>query len=316
MKLAPVLAQYLYSKKRLSLPGIGVLQLDPTAYIEQDNSKGNKTIPIGNISFQCDTTTKSDEELIQFISAETGKMKPLATSDFASYLELMQQFLNIGKPFVMDGIGTLVKNTNGIYDFTPGLPLNEKITETIIKDNTANTAEDIAIDFKGMYKKHDRAGFTMTKAFIALLLFGGIAVAIWGGYALYNKNKDTVATTVNEPVPQSIVPVLSEDSILLAQKAKTDDSLKQAALAKTPGYKFIFETTPNKKRAINRYNFIKKINSDIHLETTDSTIFNITVNMDIPASDTLRVKGSLNSWYWGGKDLLVRIASTTSLNVP
>lgn len=315
MKLAPVLAQYLYTKKRLSLPGIGILHLDPTAYIEQDNSKGNKTIPTGSISFQRDGSTKTDDELIQYISAETGKMRPLATSDFASYLELMQQFLNIGKPFVMDGIGTLVKNPNGIYDFTPGLPLNERITENVIKDNTTNAAEDVAIDFKGMYKKHERAGFTMTKAFIALLLFGGIGVAIWGGYALYNKNKDTVATTAVD-TPQSIVPVLSEDSILQVEKSKTEDSLKQVALSKPPGFKFIFETTPNKKRAINRYNFVKKINSEIHLETTDSTLFNITVNMVIPASDTLRVKDSLNSWYWGSKDLLVRIASNTSSNVP
>ena len=318
MKLAPVLAQYLYSRKRLSLPGIGVLQLDPAVYVEEDGAKGNKIVPIGSISFQRDHHAKADEDLIQFISAETGKMKPLAISDLSSYLELMQQFLNIGKPFNIEGIGTFVKNTNGQLDFTQGVPINERITETVIKDNTGNTSlHDTSIDFKGMYKKQEKAGFTVTKAFIALLLFGGIGVAIWGGYALYNKNKEApVSTSVvtADSTQQTIIPI--EDSTKYAEKTQPKDTLKTIVETRPPGFKFIFETTPNKNRAIKRYNFLKNINSDIHLETADSTVFNITVNMNISASDTLRIKDSLNAWYYGSKDMLVRIASNTSQNVP
>jgi nucleoid DNA-binding protein len=312
LKLAAILAQYLYSNKRLTLQGIGVFQSDPAVYVETINTKNSKALPTESISFQNDPSAKQDEELVKFISAQTGKMRALAISDLESYIELMQQFLNIGKPFQIEGIGTLTKIRNQEYVFMQGNLLNERIIE-INESETGQGAsgEDSSVSFKDLYKKHDKPGFTLKKASIAFLLFGGIGLAIWGGYALYSKNQ-TISSSVNEaPAQQKAVP--AEDSIKYTAQKK-QDSLPKKAETPPPGYKFVFESTPNKTRAIKRFNFLKNINSDIHLETTDSSLFKITVDLNIPPSDTLRIKDSLNAWYYGRKDILVKIESNNKAN--
>ena len=312
MKLASLLVQYLNTNKRLPLRGIGLFQSTPSQNINPDNSKHR--FPAEDISFQNDPNTSDDEDFIKFISAQTGKMRALAVSDLESYLELAQQFLNIGKPFQIDGIGTLVKIKQGYYEFTSGIQMNEKITEVPGKEPLSET---YGFGSYRKYPKHTSAGFTFKKVFIAFLLFGGIGLAVWGGYALYNKNRTVGAA---DPIPEKAIVPVEDTTISTAQKKQpVADTIKKAisTIVTMPGYKFVFETTPNKKRAIKRYAFLKNINSDIHLETIDSTLFNITVSLNIPSSDTTRVKDSLNTWYYGKKDMLVKIAShNTTSNVP
>jgi hypothetical protein len=292
----------------LSLQGIGLFQSDPPVYIETSSSKNSKAIPAESISFQNDPSAKQDDELIKYISAQTGKMKALAISDLESYIELMRQFLNIGKPFQIEGIGTLTKIRTQEYGFVQGDLLNEKVTDLYEQEKTAaDPGEESSVSFRDLYKKQDKPGFTLKKASIALLLFGGIGLAIWGGYALYNKNQPEPTLVDEAPAQQQTIPVA--DTTQYIETKKTDSVLKTVE-TKPPGYKFVFESTPNKTRAIKRFNFLKNINSDIHLETTDSSLFKITVNLNIPSSDTLRIKDSLNNWYYGSKDILVKIEST------
>ena len=113
MKLAALLAEYLYQQKKLDLAGIGTFLIDPSSRANSDSQH-----PSAEISFQYNTSVKDDDALISFISAQTGKMKTLATSDLASYVELGIQFLNIGKPLQIEGIGTLVKMKSGKFEFT------------------------------------------------------------------------------------------------------------------------------------------------------------------------------------------------------
>ncbi|MES1225927.1 MAG: hypothetical protein ABUT20_61175, partial [Bacteroidota bacterium] len=161
--------------------------------------------------------------------------------------------------------------------------------------------------------KQEKSGFTLKKASIALLLFGGIGFAVWGGYALYNKNQHSSSQVETPPQEAQTVPI--EDTTKYTEVKKQDTIQATPTQTNlTPGYKFVFESTPNKKRAIKRFNFLKNINSDIQLETTDSSLFKITVNLNIPSSDTLRIKDSLNSWYYGTKDILVKIESTNNSN--
>ncbi|MBS1608160.1 MAG: hypothetical protein JSS70_05185 [Bacteroidetes bacterium] len=315
MKLAPVLAQYLSTNKRLSLRGIGVFQSAPAAYVETTYSK-NLKFPTEDITFTNNPSVGDDPDLIKFISEQTGKMKALAISDLESYIELIQQFLNIGKPFQIEGIGTLVKTKPGLYEFTSGLQQNEKIAETSVKELTSTSSSDDSLSgFKQIYPRHSKAGFTLTKSFIAILLLGGIAFAIWGGYTLYNRNINI--TSNEEPHEKNIVPLEDTATSVVQKKVPIADTIKKTNPPAASGYKFVFETTNSKKRAINRFNILKQINSDIHLETTDSSLFNITVNLNVAASDTTRIKDSLNSWYYGKKDMLVKIASPNSTaNVP
>ena len=80
-----------------------------------------------HIRFSQKNILKPDEEFIEFIRTHTGKIRPLAESDLESFISDGKILLNIGKPFHLEGIGTLQKSRAGTYEFYPGLPLLEKL---------------------------------------------------------------------------------------------------------------------------------------------------------------------------------------------
>ncbi|HRD43931.1 MAG TPA: hypothetical protein PLN30_09250, partial [Ferruginibacter sp.] len=54
-----------------------------------------------------------------------------ASSDLESYSILTRQFLNIGKPLVIPGLGSLYKTQQGAYDFLQGDALTSKLELTM-----------------------------------------------------------------------------------------------------------------------------------------------------------------------------------------
>jgi hypothetical protein len=60
-------------------------------------------------NFSARRLCEEDAELVIFIAENTGKMKSLVASDLDSNLELARQFLNIGKPYLFEGIGHFQK---------------------------------------------------------------------------------------------------------------------------------------------------------------------------------------------------------------
>src|SRR5450432_2986583 len=103
----------------MDLPGIGSFTLDPAAVIPGESDRDPHS-PASVISFRNASITAPEDELIRFIQMHTGKMKPLAAADLDFFLTSGKQMLNIGKPFYIEGIGTLVKNNQGRLDFVPG----------------------------------------------------------------------------------------------------------------------------------------------------------------------------------------------------
>ncbi|MBL0069751.1 MAG: hypothetical protein IPP39_15095 [Chitinophagaceae bacterium] len=138
MKVAPLLAQYLYVNKRLDLPGLGSFILDPSTVIEPETGKHNKVTILEGVSFERNTAIKDTSVLVNFISSQTGTMKALAAADLDSHLGLALQFLNIGKPFLLEGIGTLTKVKSGEFSFTPGLSLPASLKEQSTKEVQSN----------------------------------------------------------------------------------------------------------------------------------------------------------------------------------
>ncbi|HVZ58043.1 MAG TPA: hypothetical protein VG870_15405 [Chitinophagaceae bacterium] len=306
MKLAPLLVAYLSQTKRLALPSIGTFSLAPAAQPEPDHK--SKSAPAAEtIRFECDLAAQPDEGLIDFISSQTGKMRILAESDLSSYMELMHQFLNIGKSFHIEGIGTLIKNKSGQFEFLAGQLTSERLKESGIREAapTSNTEESFT-GYKELLTHHEKPGLTLKKTLVALLFFGGIGLAIWGGYALYRKNK-----APREANEQPVRPAAGET------QAVTDSTLLKKVLSDTTGSSrplpaptqpvvhadslvtFVFETTQNKARALRRYNFLKTVNPAVGLATADSITFQIYLRLKVQAADTLHLKDSLNAWYYG-----------------
>src|SRR5882757_6145098 len=104
MKIEQLLVEHFYIAKQVTLQGIGTFTLSPDFIMPADSDK-DIVLPENAVSFQYNSRAKEDEALIDYIVQQSRKMKPLASADLESYLMLASQFLNIGKPFIINGIG-------------------------------------------------------------------------------------------------------------------------------------------------------------------------------------------------------------------
>ena len=290
MKLASLLAQYLYDQKELNLAGLGTFSLDPSARKNIDLQHVSE-----GISFENNASVKDDEGLISYISAQTGKMKTLASSDLSSYIDLAREFLNIGKPFQIEGIGTLVKIKNTSLEFTPDHVLIDKVKETGIKELSATSISDESMTTYESLKPHKEESPWAKRIFLGLLTIATIAAIIWIGYRTYkngaSKNESAQQQTNQESVPAS------DTTKYVSPATDTMVTKKQPEAKTTSGsYRFVVEVA-NKKRAMYRYNLLKKGNIPIQISTNDSVTYKLFFTLAATPADTARIADSLTTWY-------------------
>jgi Icc-related predicted phosphoesterase len=287
LKLSYLLAQYLYAKKRLDLPGIGTFFLDPSVIIEPESNKHRSSLPDG-IRFESNSSLKDASDLISYISSQSGKMNALAIADLESHLQQVQQYLNIGKPFSLDGIGSLVKLRDGEFEFIPGTVNMEKSKEASHKEKHTLTHKETIEEKYQSYLSVPEAKSRWKKPVIVLLVLSGIGFAIWGGHTISNQNSE-----INDT---GLIEADNEQTILVAdtsQLYKPDTLITENANIKSDKYKYILEVAKS-KRAFKRYNQLKDNMWDVQLETNDSIQYKLFLMM--PANtDTTRVVDSLTA---------------------
>ncbi len=290
MKVAPLLAQYLYANKRLDLPGLGSFFLDPSTHIEADSGKHNKATNLEGVTFESNTSIKEVNDLVQFFSSQTGTMKALAAADLDSHLGQALQFLNIGKPFLFEGIGTLTKIKPGEFSFTPGHSIAASLKEPNNSESEpASPIDESLNDYKSVFYARKKS-MTWKKPVAVLLLLTGLGLAIWGGYIVYKK---TTAQKDNAPAVEIKMdePVLATDTA----QVKKDSIVQRNPATTTPAgtYKFILETT-DAKRAFSRLNKLITFQWPAQMETKDSLSFKIFMVLPVNTADTSRVLDSLS----------------------
>lgn len=306
MKLSILLAQYFYQHKQLNLPSIGSFTLDAAVTVPDPNDKNFREF-LKYVQFSQQPIAKPDDALIDYIRAHTGKIKPLAESDLESYLADGKLLLNIGKPFHIEGIGTLFKNKLGIYEFTPGEPSLERMglaSEPKETERSAIGPPKKKSAFDENYSRIEAHHNRRKGLLVGTLVVIGLAVILWGGYTLYNSNDGKELSTPAQQLAADTTARLADSS----SKAPADSTPVAPASNVPPGnYKYIAETTTRKARAMKRHAFLMTLNRDFKLETKDSLTFDITVIIPGTPADTTRIKDSLNAWYYGTKPIKVRI---------
>lgn len=300
LKIAVLLAKYFYTHKHLSLPGIGVFDLDKAVSVPEFNDKNFREV-LKYIQFTHKNVAKADDELIDYIRQQTGKIKPLAESDLESYLGDGKLLLNIGKPFSIEGIGSLQKFKSGDLVFTAGEPTLEKLDFHSDDKTPDKHVRNIPVYDEGQ-ARHSVHNNQRRILLIGTLAVIGLIVILWGGYSLYNKSDNNteptavITTPVTEPETTT---VQTPDSTLVPPPAATTS---------LPGtYKFIFEQTDRKARALKRFAYVHQLSPRIQMETADSMQFTIFVRLSGTPADTVRLKDSLNAWYYGTKPVKVRL---------
>lgn len=287
VKIPPLLAQYLYCHQRLDLPGLGTFLLDNTAISALENSKQRSALLEG-VSFKSNPSLKESPELVGFIAQKTGKMKALAASDLDSHLRVAEQFLNIGKPFALEGIGIVSKGKHGEIEFTPITVSPDKVKEYNTKETEVSSQKESSSEGYESFLSPSKTNLEWKKPVVALLLLCGIGLTIWGGYVISkkaNKNKASANLSVSA---LNAAPVPSPDSTI--QKNESISS-NQHALTIDNNYKYVLEVAKS-KRAFKRYNQLKDIQWKVQLETKDSVQYKIF--MLLPAiADSSRTIDSL-----------------------
>lgn len=290
MKLATLLAEFLYTHKRLDLPGIGSFMVGSGV----DDTDSDRSIKIENgegVLFENNTKIKQVPDLVNFIAKATGKIKALAAADLDSHLELAKQFLNIGKPFLFEGIGTLTKQQTGNFSFVAGAMLPERVKEQVTKETAEGMeAEEPVTGFKTIFY-NKKAKTNPKKTLGILLMLAGLAFAIWGGYTIYKKtisrkNAPPVENTETETAQPVTEPVPVKDSIVPAIPN----------ILPAGNYKFVVETA-DKPRALKRFTLLKGYGIDIKIETKDSLAFRLFFILPASPADTTRLRDSLQRFY-------------------
>lgn len=277
MKLAPVLARYLTTNKVLTLPGLGTFHANSAYDPNVDYSK--KGTSLLDVSFEPAKTSEFDEELINYVASETGKMKILAKSDLMSEIDGAIHFLNTGKPYYISGIGTITKKINGNFEFSKEKHQTiEKEKKKRVPITERNSVPQAYIDENRKAKKTKPAIIILTLCLLA------IAAVVW----FYVKNTENDNGIVEEEVAANTEkqePEINKDTTVLKQTT-TDPSLSNA-------YKFVLEVA-QQPRASKRYNQLKKINWPIEIESNDSVNYKLFIPVPIANADTLRIKDSLS----------------------
>ena len=289
MKLAPLLAQYLYQEKKLNLAGIGTFLLDPSARTSADTMHASE-----GISFQYNPATQDDDNLVAYISTNAGKMKSLASSDLSSYLELARQFLNIGKPFQIEGIGTLVKNKAGGLEFTAGHVLVDRMREIGIKELSATSISDQSLTTYESLKPHVDRTPPYKAIFLGFLVLATTAVIIWAGYRMYKNNSEKKGQEEQDSTQETTA--VTDTAKYVAPAKDTVNAATQNEPATKNSFRFVIEVT-NKQRALRRYSMLREGGVPIQIATDDSINYKLFLVLAATPADTARISDSLTTWY-------------------
>jgi hypothetical protein len=285
MKVEQLVVQYLYNHKKVTLQDIGSFTIAPEVVIPAENEK-DAQLPLNAISFEYDPKAKQDDGLVDFIVQQTRKIKPLATSDLESYSILSRQFLNIGKPLHIEGLGTLLKKQNGSYEFAQGITVNPRLGAAPMQMKEKQQDE---IDFSSPEKpRSSKKGWLLL---IVLLVLAGIGFSI---YYLYNKQKNDTSIEKVEPVQDTstlVVPVITDTT-----KKITVDS---TAAPSSDGYSFkvVIKEYATKAAADKAYKRLTDYGHTLVLSPLDSVRYKIAIPFNTPLSDTTRAKDSLSKFF-------------------
>lgn len=231
MKVEPLIVRYLEHNKKVAIESIGHFVFDGTLNKSSGESDSDCPFEEGSVSFTFDKNEKPDQGLIDFIVTESGKIRPLASSDLESFCMLGKQFLNIGKPMLIRGLGFLIKNQDGTYSFTQGEYLPEK-TEPSLSKQKQRIADEIrgdknsGMDFSSSKKKSQSSVKWLPIMIIVLLL------SMTGAVIYYFMNKEEGLTEVDVPETVSDTPIKTNSALPIIDTTSHINSMDSNAVSK------------------------------------------------------------------------------------
>jgi hypothetical protein len=280
MKFDKQFAAFLYEYKYLPLQGIGEVRLDDNFQLPPDAEK-NIFYPADGISFTYNKKQEITDELKAYLKSKITKPITLIVSDLEEEILQINNWLNIGKAYTIEGVGTLTKLQTGVIEFSSGVNKAEKISAIVAA--VANKESD----YKTQSPKNNnkRVLIIGVAAFVVLAILAGIVWAIISFMQGSSKNK----------MVENSLPIT--DTVAKKQTSAPTDSL----LAKndTVRYKMYFFRTKYRSYAFEKLNSFEKsdqINMDSAM-ITDTLRYRLFIYKKVKPSDTVAVKKLLESYF-------------------
>lgn len=295
MKIEQLIVQYLYANKQVALQGIGTIKLKPNIILPTEGDK-DYVMPADAFSFEYDLKTGEDEKLVDYIVQHTQKIKPLASSDLESYAVLAKQFLNLGKPLIIEGVGNIQKSQRGNYEFSPGLFITPKIDD-IPKQVKEKREEPVSFESEAPANNGSR---NLRIFFIAA---GVILAGLVGYYFLVLKPDST---------PSAETPIVTETQVktdTIASATALADSLRKDSLARivtTPvvksdstTFKIVLKEYTSEAAVQKAYHRLTSYGHKLIILKVDSARYKLMLPFYKPLSDTIRVRDSVKEFFGG-----------------
>ena len=293
MTIEQMIVQYLYKNKTVTLQNIGTFTI--TSDVEIPYGSENETIlPENSIEYVYNNHAQEDQGLINFIIENSGKIRPLAISDLESYGVLNKQFINIGKPHTITGLGTLTKSQNEDYTFVQAAASNVVTKEApkVVREKIKNN-----VDFDSPKKETGNANIAKfgIMGLLGLLIIGGLG---YGGYWVYeNYKSNSMETAATKKIADSTA--RNET----ATSNNSDTSVKKTILPTikdTNSFYIVVKEFTVLAEAEKRTKKLNEYGSHFVISTKDSITYKMKLPFTKPLTDTLRVKDSINV-YFGAK---------------
>jgi hypothetical protein len=291
VKIDEVLVKYLLKNRSLSLQGLGVFYINRDVVIPE-NADAEIILPADILSFEYDPRIQEDENLVSFYTQQTKKIKPLASADLDSFITLGKQFLNIGKPFIIEGLGTLEKTQAGIT-FKAGVFVSPRIEapKTLTGGEKEVSSGLFGESHRNPPPNYDRRILTI----IALVIVLGIAgLGVYYFFIKGSRQKTLVETTIKDTASNNV----DTSAKQRADSTRAADSLKLTV--DTVNFNIVVRDSLTDKRAENiQKRLVSYGHTTVISYTTDSIsgVYKIGQPFFRPLKDTAWLKDSLSNIY-------------------
>lgn len=248
---------------------------DEQAAVIGQNGEEPESFAEGSLTFIPDPKATLEEHLLEFISSETGKMKSLARSDVDSFLQFGLELINISKPFHLEGIGTLQKNSKNQLEFIQS-------TELIPQDPFSRSSSTPGTRKKTISAPSSDSIRKWGLGLLVLLLILAVAMAVrW---------------FINRPVTEEITPAETQTSNQITVADTMQASMKPTAPSNTEQFGVVLERS-NRQRAFKRFADLKEWGHNVRMVTKDSVTFKLYILINAPLRDTAKHRDSLRIFF-------------------
>lgn len=256
----------------------------------------------GSVVFVADKKAETSGTLLDSIAEKSGKGRGLVAADLESYLEQMRQFINIGKPYIIEDVGVVSLNKSGNYEFSrqgSSLNLTSPASQTVEQHFLPESSGSSS-------RAGRRNGVMGLAAVIVLLVLAGVGYGIF--HMVRNGSSktataDTETAAVEQPAtdtPAATTVAAGGDSV-----AAKPDSVATAAAAvpvavisrDSARYRFVFETTPSSERAHTRTAQLRSFGDPAGFDSSKaedgSFTYRLFLRQKIAIADSVKAKDSV-----------------------